>query len=106
VAKGAPQVIGEATDHDGLIQVFRHRKAALGLSDLVLDDLAGLCQGHAGKLLGPRQVKSLERITLSSLLGALALRLVVIEDVEQAARMRSRWERRRETFIRNQGEAA
>jgi hypothetical protein len=99
----AAKIIGEAHDHDGLIKVLRRRKKALQLSDAVTDELAGLCAGHTGKLLGPSQVKSLGKISLSALLGALALRLVVIEDVEQAEIMRGRWTPRAEQHVTIEG---
>jgi hypothetical protein len=50
-----------------------------------------------------QQVKSLGKISLSALLGALALRLVVIEDVEQAEIMRGRWTPRAEQHVTIEG---
>jgi hypothetical protein len=47
--------------------------------------LAGIASGHANKVLGPVPVKALGRITLSALLGVLALKLVVVVDEQQAA---------------------
>jgi hypothetical protein len=96
----APQVIGEAHDYDSLVAILRLRKNALRLSDAVTDDIAGLTAGHTGNLLGPSRVKTLGAMSLSALLGALALRLVVVEDVEQAARVRDRWGRRDELRVR------
>jgi hypothetical protein len=91
------------TTHDSLIKVLRRRKRALQLSDALTDELAGLGAGHTGKLLGPMQVKSLGKIGLSALLGALALRLVVVEDIEQAELMRRRWTPRAERHVTMEG---
>ncbi len=88
------QVIGEAIDHDELVAVLRQRKADLQLSDAMVDELAGLASGHTGKLLGPAPVKTLGHVSLSALLSVLALRLVVVEDPEQAARIGKRWQRK------------
>jgi hypothetical protein len=60
----------------------------------MLDALAGLAHGHVSKLLSPGRVRGLSEISLNALLGALALRLVVIENVDQVALMKQRWERK------------
>lgn len=84
-------IIGEATNHDELIAVLRSRKAALELTDALLDHLTGLPDGYCNKLLGPAPVKALGGLSLSSLLGALALKLVVIVDEQQIAHIGKRW---------------
>jgi hypothetical protein len=99
----AGDVIGEAHDHDSLLAVLRQRKAALRLSDVALDELAGLTAGHTNKLLGPVPVKTLGKISLDALLGALALRLIVVHDPEQAATIGGRWQRRAEAMARPPG---
>jgi hypothetical protein len=91
---GGGDIIGTATDHDSLVAVLRRRKAVLQLSDAVVDELAGLAAGHCNKVIGIAPVKALGRVTLSALLGVLALKLVVVEDPEQAARIGSRWQRK------------
>ncbi len=91
--------IGEATDHDELLAVLRKRKAALQLSDAIVDELAGMAAGHTGKLLGPAPVKTLGAVSLSALLSVLALRLIIVEDTEQAARIGRRWQRRTERAV-------
>jgi hypothetical protein len=88
------EIIGTAHDHDELVAVLRQRKAALALSDAIVDELAGLATGHTGKLLGPAPVKTLGRISLSALLVVLALKLIVIEDPDQVARIGKAWQRR------------
>ena len=93
-------IIGEAHDHDSLVAVLRQRKDQLHLSDLMLDDLAGFTQGHAGKLLGPARTKTLGRVSLSAMLGALGLRLLVVVDSETAQRVAGRWKPRRERHVR------
>jgi hypothetical protein len=70
------------------------RKSALGLSNELLDHLIPLSSGHCDKVLGPSRQRGLSQVTLDGMLAALALKLVVVEDPEQAARMRSRWEGR------------
>lgn len=91
----AAQVIGEATCSDSLVAILRRRRAELQLSDVLVDELAGLAAGHAGKLLGPAPVRRLGAMSLSALLGVLAVKLVVVVDAEQAARIGRRWEPRK-----------
>ena len=50
-----------------------------------------MSDGHTDKILGPSRERGLSQITLDAMLAMLALRLVVVEDSEQAARMRPVW---------------
>jgi hypothetical protein len=86
-----PEYLGVATCHDELIGVLRERQLALGISNETLDHITLLSAGHVDKLLGPSRQRGLSRVSLDALLGALALQLIVVEDREQAERMRSRW---------------
>jgi hypothetical protein len=84
--------IGEATDHDQLVAILRARKAALELSDTLVDEIAGLTTGHCQKILGAKPTKTLGRISLSALLGALGVKLVVVVDPD--SKIARRWQRR------------
>jgi hypothetical protein len=58
-----------------LIDALKRRKAELQISDLVLDEIMGICVGHTGKILcGERGFSS---VTLQAMLDALALDLIV-----------------------------
>jgi hypothetical protein len=76
------------------------RKQALGVSDRVLDAISGLCHGHTSKLIGPGRERGLSQISLDALLGALACKLVIVEDEVQASIMKSRWESRNSQQLR------
>jgi hypothetical protein len=91
------RIVGEAVDHDGLVAVLRARKDALQLSDKFVDQLAGLADGHTGKILGRTPVRTLGSASLTGLLGALGVKLIVVEDAEQSARIGRRWEKRTAT---------
>jgi hypothetical protein len=97
---GPPVYIGEARSHDELIQVMAERKSALGLSNEFLDNTIPLSDGHTDKVLGPSRERGLSQFTLDGMLAALALKLVLVEDPEQAARMRPRWEGRDQRQVR------
>lgn len=94
-------MIGEATNHDQLVDLLRARKEALGLSNAFLDDLIMLAGGHTDKLLGPARKRGLSPFTLDAMLSALALKLIVAQDDEQTARMRPRWDSRDARQVRS-----
>jgi hypothetical protein len=83
--------IGEATCHDQLVDLLRARKEQLGLSNAFVDDLIMLAGGHTDKLLGPARKRGLSPFTMDAMLTALALKLIVVQDDEQTARMAPRW---------------
>lgn len=87
--------LSEACDYPALIEALRARKDELGLSNETVDDLAGFTAGHADKLLGPTQRKSLGPLSLGLLLRVLAVKIVLVEDTEAAAAMDRRWDQRK-----------
>jgi hypothetical protein len=91
---GPPRVIAEATCCAELVDAFRARKEALGLSNEAVEHLIPLAAGHCDKVLGPSGTRGLSQTTLDGMLNALGLKLLVAIDPEQVARMRSRWEGR------------
>jgi hypothetical protein len=89
---GPPKWIGEAASHDELVAVLRERQLTLGLSNEALGHIARLSDGHVDKLLGPARQRGLSQLSLDALMGALAVKLIAVESVEQAARMRPHWQ--------------
>lgn len=80
----ADRVLARLDDFDGLIGVLRARRIAMGLSQLALEDKAGLTGGYVGKLegsVGKPNSRSIGRESLPLLLGALGLRLAVVDGV-------------------------
>jgi hypothetical protein len=83
---------------DELLDVVRGRRDELGLTHETIDSLGGLCDGYFSKLAADPPVRGFGEMSLRAVLGALALRIAevtIIEDVEQAKRMRPRWRPRR-----------
>jgi len=80
----AVKLLGLADDLTDLIRVMRERRIQLGLSQLALDDLAGLPSGYVGKqeamLTNPRakNARGIGRDSLPLLLAALGLQIGVI----------------------------
>jgi hypothetical protein len=72
------------------------RKAALGngITNATLEALTGLQPGYVGTLFGSSRGRSLGGTSFGLLLGGLALKLIVVEDLDAARRMEKRWEQR------------
>jgi hypothetical protein len=97
---GPRQVLAEATCCAELVDAFRARKEALGLSNEAVEHLIPLAAGHCDKVLGPSGTRGLSQTTLDGLLNALGLKLLVAINPEQVARMRSRWQGRVQQQVR------
>jgi transcriptional regulator with XRE-family HTH domain len=74
------KVIGYATSPAEIVALLEQRRYALGVSQLDLDAIAGLADGHTSKI--ACGTKAIGRISLPNLLAALGLRLAVVEDDE------------------------
>ena len=83
--------LAEIRNYDDLHKALRRRADDVNISRLTLDHLAGLSDGHSGKILGAAKVKRLGPISFGSVLEALGLKLLLVEDAEQASRMCDRW---------------
>jgi len=92
---GEPGSLAVVRSYDELVAALSARRDELQITFLTLDDLSGIQVGYSAKLLSPGRVKKLGCMSLTSLLGALALKLIVVEDPEQLAKVRSRLTRRR-----------
>src|SRR5258708_7701053 len=77
------------SDYRGLVETCRARAEELELSRSEIDRIGGLPAGYAGKLLGNGLAKRKKRmwpIGLEAMLGALGLRILLIEDEVATAR--------------------
>lgn len=74
--------------YEGLVETLKGRRISLGMSQLALEDRAGLASGHVGKIEGDptkRNNRAIGRDTLPLLLGALNLQLAVVPVEKQAS---------------------
>jgi hypothetical protein len=76
---------------DDIVAALRARKEALDISNETVDGIAQWADGYAGKLLCPEPMKGLGRLSLPSLLEALGVALVLVEDSAAAVRVRDKW---------------
>lgn len=77
-----------------LVAALRARRDELQLTHETIDAVAGLQNGYASKLLAPNPIKNLGWMSLGSVLGALGIAIVVVEDPEQVSRISRQWTKR------------
>ena len=78
-----------------LIEALRARRDELNISHETIDSIAGLQSGYTSKLLAPKPIKNLGPMSFGSLLGALGLAVVVVEDPSMCERVSKHWEPRK-----------
>lgn len=89
--RGAPALRATTvSDYGELLDVLRGRVRELDVSFATVDATAGLPERYVQKLMGVSPSKCFGPISLGCVLGALGLRLIVVEDPEQLAKVRDR----------------
>jgi hypothetical protein len=78
--ESAPRHLRVVRTYDELIDVIRERKVELGMADKVLEEVAGLADGHVGKLLADARVKVLGPMSFGAMIQGLGLMVIVAED--------------------------
>jgi hypothetical protein len=73
-------VLALFADWESLIQSLNARRELSGISFVELDDLAGLPDGYTSKVLGPARTKGLGALSLTTLLGALKMKIALVAD--------------------------
>lgn len=79
---------------DDLVAALRGAQIERGLSDDVLEGIAGLPRGAVSKYLGPKKIKGLGSISLPLLLGGVGKGLMLVDDEEAIAKVKGRWKPR------------
>ncbi len=85
-----PGALAVIHNYQELQEALRERAKALQVSRQALDELAGLPSGYCNKLLAPIPAKTMGIMSLGALLGAMGIRLVLVEDHAALARVKSR----------------
>ena len=80
------RVLATFTDYIDFMRALRARANELQVSRDVLDEVSGLGVRYVSKLLGPRAVRRVGMKTLGPLLGALGVKLVLVEDPDAMRR--------------------
>jgi hypothetical protein len=87
--------IAVVSNYSELIACLRQRAEALNISNEVIDEVSGLQDGYTGKVLGLHPSRNLGKLSLPLLLNTLGLKLAVLEDRQQLARLRPRLQPRK-----------
>src|SRR5262245_3746832 len=77
-------MLAEVDSPASLHAALRRRAEALQVTREILGEAAGLTSGYLGKVLSPTPQKMLGEISMPALLGALGVKLVMIEDPDAA----------------------
>jgi hypothetical protein len=80
------RIIGEASNYDEVIEVFRQRLVELKLTRECLDSVTGLPSGYCAKLCSIPPVKCFGRKSLGFVLAGTAMKILFVEDTEALAR--------------------
>jgi hypothetical protein len=80
-----------------IVQVFRDRIRALGITYATVDSIAGLADGYTAKVLSEPPQKAIGGKAMVLIAGALGICFVPIVDHQQAARVQGRWVKRKRT---------
>lgn len=91
----APKHLATVSDYAGLLAAVRARVVELNITHENLDAVSGIQSGYAGKLLCNPPIRNFGLVSLGLVLGGLGLKLLVVEDEEALARVRSRLAPRR-----------
>lgn len=89
-----PRVIAVVREYQDLIAACRVRMTELGITFATLDEVSGVQVGYSAKLIGPTPCKNIGPMSFGSLVGALRMKLVAVEDEDALATLNRRLEKR------------
>ena len=92
---GEPHVVAEIRTYTEFTAAIRAWLTQLDTNYSCVNDLAGLQDGYLAKLIAKSPVRSFGRASLSPVLGALGLKILLVVDTERLAAMRPRYVRRK-----------
>lgn len=72
----APDIVGTAVDYPGLRKLIAERRKELGLSQIAVDEIAGLAGGYTGKV--ECGMRCFGDMSLAAMFGALDMSLAVV----------------------------
>jgi hypothetical protein len=87
------RVLATVTDYAGLIGALRQRCDELNITFEQLDVVAGFTDNYSSKILSPslRPIRRLGHMSTGAILGALGLKLQLVEDPVALARVKDRY---------------
>jgi hypothetical protein len=100
MAGDEPRVLAVVSSYHEMLAALRSRITELQINGERFDDYAGLPRGYLSKLVGANPVRRLGMTSFAPVLAGLGLRLLVIEDPEGTARLKSRLQPRNNSYPR------
>jgi hypothetical protein len=88
------QLVGSFSNYDGLVEQLRARISAVGLSYRVLEEIAGLPEGGAGKYLADARARHFSVESLLQISEAVGIRALFVEDEKLLRKMQPLYEMR------------
>jgi hypothetical protein len=92
--------LAEIADYDDLLRALRARADHLEVSRELIDNLAGLSDRYASKVLSLSKTKRIGLETLGPILGALGMKLIAVQDDAALERNRPRMVKRNKSQVR------
>jgi transcriptional regulator with XRE-family HTH domain len=81
--------------HEAMLAAIRRRRDEIGITNELLEEISGIQVGYASKILAEPPAKRLQVFTLFLLADALSLTPAFLENPEMAAKMASRYTKRK-----------
>lgn len=85
-----PRILGEFNSYAGLQEIMRTRADQLQITREQIDEISGLQNGYASKVLAPNPIKKLGATSMPLMLPALGMKLMAVEDPEALKRITRR----------------
>lgn len=95
-----PAIIATIRSQEDLIEALRAAKELRNLSFKTLDALGDFTEGHMERVIGPRREKGMSPFVFQMLCSMLAVKLEMVFDPDQAAKMLATWEGRNTSNVR------
>lgn len=87
-------------DYSELHAALRARAEQLNVSRETIDNVAGFQQGYASKLLAGKPITIIGKWSFGTILAALGVKLILVEDPDAMARIKDRLVPRANSFVR------
>jgi hypothetical protein len=91
-AEAPAPIVATVSDYDGLVDALRQRVAHLGVAMGSVEELAGVPDFYLSKII--RQKKFLGPVSFGPIIGALALKVILVEDGDQLQKIQHRLPKR------------
>jgi hypothetical protein len=95
------RVLADVNSYEQMLDALRRRVTELEVNGEAFDQYAGLPRGYLSKLIGARPVRRLGMTSFTPVLAGLGLRLLVVEDQEATARLKSGLRPRQAQYVRS-----